>query len=341
MSIFKKSESYRPFQYTWAVEAAKRHAIDMFWDVHQVELQDDVRQFMSKDGLATPNVSHEVNKHILLKLLCVFTEMDATVAAGYKKILQYVHNNECSNLLLTEAAREVVHQRAYALAGETFGLQDADWSEFQKYVQMRDKLDAMSEDLTKPEYRDELKGCIYLAQVLLGEGVGLFAAFASLLNLKRFGKVIGFNDINQWSLVDEQDHVVNNIRMLKDGRKDLTEVENLILNDIIRQLLARYIEAEHVFIDLVYEIGEQEDLTIADLKEYIVYLSELREFQLDMRSAAEVRKNPLPWMEWMLSGSKHDNFFEKRVTDYSHSKLPGDVNYKKYRALLDNRRVAA
>lgn len=336
MSIFKENVSYRPFKYPWAVEAAKRHAIDMFWDVHQVDLQEDLRQYMSADGLKTKNVSHDTHKYILKRLICLFTEMDRTVAAGYKKLLPYIKNNEISNLFLTQGAREVTHQRAYALAAETFGFTDVDWAEFAEYAEMREKLEVMSSDLTKPEYRDELNAMILLAQILLGEGIGLYGPFTTLLNMKRHGILIGFNDINQWSLVDENDHVLNNIHALKEGREDLTEEENKILDDAIRKMVAWYVSAEHKYIDLLSLHGEQEDMSMEAQKGYIDYLGELRLKQLGLRQ--RVRKNPLPWMDWMLSAGKHDNFFEKRVTDYSHARLPGTINYAKYASLLPENR---
>jgi ribonucleotide reductase beta subunit family protein with ferritin-like domain len=333
MSIFKESKSYRPFQYPWAVEAAKKHAVDMFWDVHQVELNDDVRQYMS-GGLKTKNFTHAQNKDKLDKIMCVFTEMDRTVGGGYKKLLRYIHNNEISNLLLTQASREITHQRGYALGPEMFGMSDDKWVGAIAFKEMQDKLDTMGEDLTKPEYRDELNAMILLAQILLGEGIGLFSTFTSLLNFKRFGVVIGYNDVNQWSLVDEQDHVMNNIRILNEGRKELTELENLILNQAIEVFVYAYQQAEIEFIHLLHAESEQEDLTTEDLIEYIGYLGDLRLFQLGLRSSSEVRKNPIMWMEWMLSGSKHDNFFEKRVTAYSHSRLIGEIDYSKYQSLL-------
>lgn len=334
MSIFKESESYRPFTYPWAADAAKRHSIDMFWDVHQVEMQDDLRQWMSVDGLKTKNVSHETTAYMVEQIVCLFTELDRSVASGYTKLLTYVKNNEIRNLWLTFAAREVVHQRAYALAAETFGFSDSSWTVFNSYKEMRNKVDVMVDDLTNSDYRDELNACITLAQVLLGEGIGLFAAFSYLLNLKRFALLIGFNDVNQWSLVDEQDHVTNNIRVLKEARKDLTEVENIVLDDIILKLVEDYIAAEHLFIDLITAKGEAEDFTKEEAKEYISYLGELRLFSMGMVGMSEVRKNPLPWMEWLVAGSRHDNFFEKRVTDYSHSKLEGGLDLTRYYSML-------
>lgn len=329
MSIFEESKSYRPFIYPWAAEAAQRHSIDMFWDVHQVELQDDLRQFNAKDGLATQNVPHDVNKSIVEKTLCLFTEMDKTVGDGYTKILHRVRNNEVRNMLMTFAAREVVHQRAYALAAETFGFTDSDWSAFSEYAEMREKLDVMSRSFHTEGTSDNLAFAIDLSQIAIGEGVGLFGAFASLLNFKRWGKLVGFNDINQWSLRDEQEHVTYNFRVIAEVRKSLSEAENLELNSVLDKLLGAYIEAEHKFIDLVYELGNQEGLTKGELKEYILYLAELRKYQLGMLSVREVRKNPLPWMEWLVTGATHDNFFEKKVTDYSHG-LTGVVDYSKY-----------
>lgn len=198
MSIFKESKSYRPFVYPWAVEAAQKHSIDMSWDVHQVELQDDISQYFSKGGLKTANVSHEVNKGIVDSVICLFTELDKTVATGYTELLPYVKNNEVRNLLLTFAQREVVHQRAYALLAETFGFSDDEWMKFSKYTEMQGKLDVMTQGTGNLD--DKLFFATKLAQLLLGEGIGLFAAFTVLLNFKRQGLFMGFNDVNQWSL---------------------------------------------------------------------------------------------------------------------------------------------
>lgn len=329
MSVFKDSASYRPFSYPWAVEAARKHSIDMFWDIHQVDLSDDLRQYNTKDGLKTANTSHEVNKKIIDDTVCLFTEMDKVVGEGYTKLLPFIRNNEIRNMLMTFAAREVVHQRAYALAAETFGFTDGDWTRFRDYKEMREKIDVMGGQFFENEHREPMKAAILIAQIAIGEGLGLFGAFTNLLNFKRFGKIIGFNDINQWSLIDEQEHVVNNFRVLSEMRKDLTEVENLHLDSMIRLIVEEYVKAEIQYLQLVYSVGNQEGFTLEEAIENIHYLSELRLYQVGLLSMNEVRKNPAPWMEWLVSGAKHDNFFEKKVTDYSHG-LVGTINYTKY-----------
>ncbi len=332
MSIFVENESYRPFSYPWAVEAEKRHRVDMHWHEGQIEFQDDLRQYTSKDGLATKDVSHEANKNMLDKLIMVFTEMDVAVGSGYAQLLAHVKNNEIRTMWFTFAAREVTHQRAYALAAETFGASDSDWKEFRKYTEMQEKIDLFTKDCG--DLKDPLNFCKFLAVVFLGEGIALFGAFACLLNLQRFGLMLNFNVINAWSLAEEQEHVKNNIKAFLEAKTDLAEIEQLELDKFVKELVEAYVTAEHSFFDIVFEMGDQQDMTKEDGKDYINYLGEFREYQLGMRSASDVRRNPLKWMDYLLSGSSHSSFFETRVTDYSHGGLVGDVDYTKYLSMI-------
>jgi ribonucleoside-diphosphate reductase beta chain len=337
MSIFEPSAAYRPFVYSWAVEAEKKQRIDMFWHEGQVDFSDDLRQFNNDGGLQTKNVSHAVNKNLIEKLIMLFTELDVSVGSNYAKILPHVQNNEIRMLLMTTAMKEVVHARGYALAAETFGFSNSDWSEFKKYKEMQDKLDIMAgdvDDLSKPF------NCAKMFVVTgLGEGIALFGAFACLLNLRRWGLVQNFNVVNEWSLKDEQEHVINNFKIIEDIRKDLSDDECQQLNQYIRDMVVKYVEAELLFLDLVFEMGDQEGMTKQDAKNFIEYLGELRLYQLGLEPVETVRENPLDWIDFLLTGSTHSSFFEVRVVDYTHNGLEGDVDYNRYKASLDNRVV--
>ena len=334
MSIFKENIAYRPFRYPWAVSAEKQHRVDMVWHEGQVELQDDLRQYNSSYGLATATVSHESNKIILDRNLMIFTEMDKAVGTGYCKLLPYVCNNEIRTMMMTFAAREVTHQRAYALAAETFGFTDSEWAGFHDYKAMQDKIDLISggeDDLSIP-----LNFAKFLSVLLLGEGISLFGAFACLLNLKRHGKLVNFNSVNEWSLKDETEHVKYNIRVLDEIRKDdLSEAESIDLDRFIVDMVEKYVDAEYRYIDLMLEYGDQENLSKEDMRGYIEYLGKLRLFQLKIIPLSEVPDNPLDWLDYIISGKTHTNFFEARVVDYSHAGLPGDIDYSKYLTLIN------
>ena len=335
MSIFKENTAYRPFTYPWAVEAEKKHRVDMHWTENQVELQDDLRQFNMEGGLATNNVSHQHNKNMVEKLIMLFTEMDVNVGGGYSKLLGQVKNNEIRTLWFTFAAREVTHQRGYALAAETFGYTNKDWSEFKQYKEMQDKVDLLTQDCG--DLTVKLNLAKHLVVVLLGEGIALFGAFACLLNLRRFGLMQNFNTINEWSLKDEQEHVRNNMRVLSELRKDLTEAENIELDRFILLTVKSYVNAEKNFFDLVFEMGNQEGMTKESAKDFIDYLGELRLYQLGLITLEEVRNNPLDWIDYILTGTTHSNFFETKVVDYSHDGLEGSVDYTRYLSSLENK----
>lgn len=336
MSIFTPSESYRPFKKAWAVEAEKEQRIDMAWHENQIDLSDDLRQYNTKDGMKTDNVSHENNKAILDNLLMLFTEMDASVGNGYTKLLPFVKNNEVRTMMIQFCAKEVVHQRSYALAAESFGFTNAEWTNFQHYTEMTNKLDIVTQevgDLSVP-----LNFAKYLTVILMGEGIGLFGAFACLLNLKRHGLMMGFNVVNQWSLADEAKHVEYNMRTVADiVENDLTQEESIELDMFTKAVVEQYRQAEHTFLDLVFKLSDQEGMTKQDAKAYIDYLCEVRLSERGITDGSSIGENPLPWMDYILSGSKQTNFFEQRVTEYSHSGLHGDVDYAKFQVLLDEK----
>jgi ribonucleotide reductase beta subunit family protein with ferritin-like domain len=337
LSVFKESETYRPFKYPWAVEAAKEHAIDMHWDVHEVDLLDDIRQFKSDGGLETENVSHKQNKELIASQICLFTEIDKNVGVGYKKLIPYVKNNEISNLLSTFLAREVVHQRAYALAAETFGFPDSAWVEFKDYVEMQDKLDLIDKDIG--DLSQPINAAKHLCKVLLGEGIGLFGAFSSFLNFKTKGLLIGFNDINQWSLNDENFHVKYNIKIVKEMLKDCTEDEVSEFKDFAIEMAFEYEACELAYVDL---LPDQDGLTKEGYARYFKHLKETRLKELGVLNRLKLSSpSTIPeefeFMEWLTTGGHHDNFFEKKITDYSHEPLKGNVDYNKYKGILEEK----
>jgi ribonucleotide reductase beta subunit family protein with ferritin-like domain len=84
------------------------------------------------------------------------------------------------------------------------------------------------------------------------------------------------------------------------------------------------VKLEDKFVDLAYKMGEIEGLNVQDVKQYIRYITDRRLLQLGMKPVFKVKDNPLPWLEWILNGADHTNFFENRVTEYEVAGLEGD-----------------
>ena len=83
------------------------------------------------------------------------------------------------------------------------------------------------------------------------------------------------------------------------------------------------VKLEDKFIQLAYAMGEIEGLTMEEVKTYIRYITDRRLLQLGLKTNFKVKNNPLPWLEWILNGADHTNFFENRVTEYEVAGLTG------------------
>ncbi|MGY8867829.1 MAG: ribonucleotide-diphosphate reductase subunit beta, partial [Methylophagaceae bacterium] len=82
-------------------------------------------------------------------------------------------------------------------------------------------------------------------------------------------------------------------------------------------------DLEDKFLDLAYDRGIIEGLEKSEVKEYIRYITDRILLQLGMKPNFKVKENPLPWLEWVLNGADHTNFFENRVTEYEVAGLSG------------------
>ena len=91
----------------------------------------------------------------------------------------------------------------------------------------------------------------------------------------------------------------------------------------IYDLARNTVKLEDKFIQLAYKLGEIEGLSMDELKTYIRYITDRRLLQLGMKPNFKVKENPLPWLEWVLNGADHTNFFENRVTEYEVAGLTG------------------
>jgi ribonucleoside-diphosphate reductase beta chain len=70
-------------------------------------------------------------------------------------------------------------------------------------------------------------------------------------------------------------------------------------------------------------MGEMQNLTAEDVKKYIRYIADRRLISMGLKGIYKVKKNPLPWVEFMVNAPGHTNFFENRSTDYAKGSLSG------------------
>jgi ribonucleoside-diphosphate reductase beta chain len=155
------------------------------------------------------------------------------------------------------------------------------------------------------------------------EGLQLFASFAMLLNFPRFNKMKGMGQIVTWSVRDESLHTNSIIRLFKTFRKENPEVWNDNTQRDLYVACSTIVDHEDAFIDLAFELGGVEGLEGEEVKSYIRYIADRRLMQLGLQPIFHVEENPLPWLDEILNGVEHTNFFENRATEYSKAATRG------------------
>jgi glutaredoxin 3 len=316
-NLLKPSKAYRPFFYDWAFELARRHE-QAHWVEDEAELGDDVTQW--KDGTITEN-----EKNHIVQILRLFTQSDVAVGQNYYDyLIPRFKNNEIRNMLGSFAAREAIHQRAYALLNDTLGLPEDEYSAFLEYKEMADKIDFM----TKADVGTHKGLALALAKSVFNEGLSLFASFVMLLNYQRFGKMRGMCKITEWSLSDETMHVEGNSRLFKTFCAEHPRIVTDEFKKEIYEMARSVVQLEDKFIDLAYKIGPVHGLGADEVKKYIRYIADRRLIQLGLKGNWKVKDNPLSWLDW-LTGDRQTNFFEARVTEYDAAGLTGEWGWKK------------
>jgi ribonucleoside-diphosphate reductase beta chain len=226
---------------------------------------------------------------------------------------------EIKMMLSAFSNMETIHIAAYALLLETIGMPESEFGAFLDYQAMRDKHDYMQ------AFGVGSNADIARTVAMFGgftEGLQLFASFAMLMNFPRFNKMKGMGQIVSWSVRDESLHCEGMIKLYHAFNKETGAVTKTVADDIV-DCCKTVVGMEDRFIDLAFEMGPVQGMTPDDIKAYIRYIADWRLKQLDLPRVYGVKENPLPWLQVLLSGVEHANFFEARSTEYSKAATRG------------------
>jgi ribonucleoside-diphosphate reductase beta chain len=303
---------YKPFRYPWAYEAWHKQQ-QIHWLPEEVPLADDIKDWRQKLSAGERN--------LLTHIFRFFTQADVEVNNCYmKKYAQVFQPTEIQMMLSAFSNMETVHIAAYSHLLDTIGMPEIEYSAFLRYKQMKDKYDYMQGfSIDNPT---EIARTLAVFGAFT-EGLQLFASFAVLMNFPRFNKMKGMGQIVTWSARDETLHTHSIIRLFRSFVEENKFIWTESFQREIYLSCDTIVDHEDAFIDLAFELGGVEGLTADQVKAYIRYIADRRLTQLGLQPIYRVVKNPLPWMDEMLNGAEHANFFEARATEYSKAATKG------------------
>ena len=312
MSLLEERVQYKPFSYPWAYDAWLMQQ-RVHWLPEEVPLADDV-----KDWHRTLSNGE---RNLLTHIFRFFTQADVEVNNCYMKHYSQVFKpTEVQMMLAAFSNIETVHISAYSHLLDTIGMPETEYSAFLKYQQMKDKYDYMQEFGISTN-RDIAKTLAMFGAFT--EGLQLFASFAILMNFPRFNKMKGMGQIVTWSVRDESLHTASIIKLFRTFIHENPEIWDEEFQRELYVACETVLNHEDAFIDLAFEMGGIEGLEGREVKQYIRYIADRRLSQLGLQPVYRIEKNPLPWMEEMLNGVEHANFFENRATEYSKAATEG------------------
>jgi ribonucleoside-diphosphate reductase beta chain len=270
-----------------------------------------------KDWAANLN---DGERNLLTQIFRFFTQSDVEVNDNYmERYARVFKPTEVKMMLSAFSNMETIHIAAYALLLETIGMPEIEFSAFLEFEAMKNKHDYMQ------TFGVETEGDIARTVAMFGaftEGLQLFASFAMLMNFPRFNKMKGMGQIVSWSVRDESLHCEGMIKLYHAFAKETGAVTKAVADDIV-QCCETVVKLEDKFIDLAFEAGPVQGMTPDDIKQYIRFIADWRLRQLHLPTLYGVNENPLPWLQSLLSGVEHANFFEARSTEYSKAATRG------------------
>lgn len=315
MSLFDTRNYYKPFEYEWAFEAYDTMQ-KMHWLPSEVPLHEDVRDWNER-------LTQE-EKNLISQILKFFTQGDVDIAQAYlDRYIPKFKPPEIRMMLSSFVASEANHAHSYSLLNDTIGETAlTNFKAFQEYEEMSNKHAYL--------FKSKGKGVEGLIKDIacfsaFGEGLQLFASFVMLLNFQRFGRMKGMCQIVTWSIRDETHHVESMIKLFHELIKENPQVWTEQFKAELYQTARDMVELEDKFIDLAFEMGGIRGLKPEEVKKYIRYIADRRLLQLSLKPNYKIKDNPLSWLDWVLNGVEHTNFFENRATEYNKGSMTGNL----------------
>lgn len=335
MTVTRKREHYKPFEYPWAYEAYKMMR-KMAWEPEEVPLKEDVDDWNDK---LTPQ-----EKNLLTQLFRFFTQADADIAAGYaEKYMRAFPVPEIRMMLFAFGDAEANHMDSYSQLLDTVGMPQTEYKAFAEFEEMKAKHDYLFADRSEGKHDERKRSKMETLALDLavfsafGEGMQLFSSFAILMSFKQRNLMKGMSTIIEWSIRDESHHVESMIKLFHTLIQENPKLWTNELKRDIYQTCREMVEMEDHFIDLCFAMGEIDGITSAETKRYIRYIADRRLMQLGLKPNYGVDENPFEWLDWLMNAHTHTNFFEGRSTEYTKT---GVVGWDKAWDFLDKKDAA-
>jgi len=319
MSLLEERVVYKPFEYPQAFDYWLKQQ-QAHWLHTEVPMANDVTDWKSnlKD--------HE--KNVVGGILKGFAQTETIVNDYWSTLVtKWFRKPEVIMMGTTLGSSETIHAEAYSLLNEQLGLDN--FAEFMEDEATMAKIESLmkvrdNHDGTANWHERAVSLAIFSA---FTEGVNLFSSFAVLLSFKMRNLLKGVGQIVEWSVRDESLHSEAGCWLFRTLMKEHPEFKTPKLISDIEDAAKTAVKLEFDFIDKIFEMGDLDNLTKDELKNFIRHRVNTKMADLGLSPIIpvnEIDKGALKTMKWfdaVIAGKQQTDFFANRVTNYSKGHL--------------------
>jgi ribonucleoside-diphosphate reductase beta chain len=315
----------RPMRYPHFYEMYK-NAIKNTWTVEEVDFSMDVVDLRSK---MTP-----AERHLINRLVAFFATGDSIVANNLVlNLYKHINAPEARMYLSRQLFEEALHVQFYLTLLDTYipdiAEREAAFAAVENIPSIRKKaefclkwIDSIN-DLERLETKEDRKkfllNLICFAACI--EGLFFFAAFAYVYFLRSKGLLHGLASGTNWVFRDESCHMNFAFDVVKQVRKEESDLFDTDLERQIAQMLDEAVDCEVQFAEDILS-GGVPGLSPSNMRQYLEFIADQRLAMLGMQKIYNA-KNPFSFMD-LQDVQELTNFFERRVSAYQVA-VAGDV----------------
>ena len=310
MGLFDERIPYKPFEYPEYYTEGWLKQAQAFWLHTEIPMSGDVKDWNEK--------LNESEKHLVGNILLGFAQTECAVSDYWtQKVVGWFPKHEIQQMAMMFGSQETIHAVAYSYLNETLGLEN--FEAFLHEPATADRFDNLVAYDGNESIGIGKSLAIFSA---FAEGVSLYSAFAVLYSFQLRNLLKGVGQQMKWSVRDESLHSKMGCRLFN----HMCEEDPTLLKeceDDVYLAAKTMISLEEKYIDKMFEMGDLENLTSNDLKQFIRkrtneklielgYTDKRKLFKYDNEGASN-----LDWFYHLTGGHTHTDFFAIRPTDYS------------------------
>ena len=316
--LFEERIPYKPFEYPEYYTEGWLKQAQAFWLHTEISMQGDVKDW--KEKLSSSE------KNLVGNILLGFAQTECAVSDYWTgMVTKWFPKHEIRQMAMMFGSQETIHAVAYSYLNETLGLENfeaflhepATAEKFE--LLMNTSADYTHEDLAKDaKARQEVAKSLAIFSAF-AEGVSLYSSFAVLYSFQMRNLLKGVGQQMKWSVRDESLHSRMGCRLFNHMCEEYPELRKESKNSIY-DAAKIIVDLEEKFIDKMFEMGDLENLTASDLKQFIRQRTndKLRELGYEeIFIVNQEQASNLDWFYHLTGGHTHTDFFAIRPTDYS------------------------